>query len=71
MFVILQFPYSILNFYSEESEENFFFKWHAWISTYSVNRIGETDNVRVFSLSRGAWGFVIKIKYFPIEIGIF
>ena len=24
MFVILQFPYSILNFYSVESEENFF-----------------------------------------------
>ena len=44
-------------FLSSKVRREFFFKWHAWISTYSVNRIGETDNVRVFSLSRGAWGF--------------
>ena len=35
----------------------FFFKCHAWISSYSVNRVGEKDNVQIFSLSRSAWGF--------------
>ena len=40
-------------FCPEESEENFF-KCHA---SYSVNKVGEEDNVRIFSLSRGAWGF--------------
>ena len=48
-----------------------FFKCHVWISSYSVNRVGEKDNLRVFSLSRSTWRFQMKIKYFPIEIGIF
>ena len=43
-------------FCREESEENFF-KCHAWISSYSVNRVGEKDNVQMFSLSRSAWAF--------------
>ena len=30
---------------------------YAWISTYFVYRICDKDNVRIFSLSRGAWGF--------------
>ena len=48
-----------------------FFKCHVWISSYSVNRVGEKDNLRVFSLSRSTWRFQMKIKYFPTEIGIF
>ena len=44
---------------------------HAWISCYSVNRVGKKDNFPIFSLFRSAWGFLIKIKYFPIGISIF
>ena len=49
-------PLQYFEFCPEESEEKFF-KWHAWISLYSVNRVGEKDNVQMFSLSRSAWGF--------------
>ena len=55
-----------------ESEENVFLSiTHAWISWYSVNRGGKKDNFPIFSLSSSAWGFLIKIKYFPIGISIF
>ena len=52
-FVILQFPYSILNFI-QKNPKKIFFKCHAWISSYSVNRVSEKDNVQIFSLSRRA-----------------
>ena len=37
--------------------KNFFFKCYAWISSYSLNRVGEKDKVQICSLSRSAWGF--------------
>ena len=57
-FAVRHFTVSLqyFEFCPEESEENFF-KCHAWISSYSVNRVGEKDNVQIFSLSRSAWGF--------------
>ena len=42
--------YSILNFVGKNPK----IKCHAWISSYSVNRVGEKDNVQIFSLSRSA-----------------
>ena len=54
-FVILQFPHSILNFVRKNPKQPFF-KCHAWISSYSVFKVSETDNVGIFSLSRSAWG---------------
>ena len=55
-----------------ESEENVFLSiTHAWISWYSVNRGSKKDNFPIFLLSRSAWGFLIKIIYFPIGISIF
>ena len=64
-FALRHFTVSLqyFEFCPEESEENFF-KCHAWISSYSVNRVGGKDNVQIFSLSRCAWGFLMKIKYF-------
>ena len=50
---ILQFLYSILNFV-RKNPKKIFSKCHAWISSYSVNRVGEKDNVQTFSLSRSA-----------------
>ena len=57
-FAVRHFTVSLqyFEFCPEESEENFF-KCHAWISSYSVNRVGEKDKVQICSLSRGAWGF--------------
>ena len=52
-FVILQFPYSILNFVRKNPKKPFF-KCHAWISSYYVNRVGEKNIVQIFSLSRGS-----------------
>ena len=56
-FAVRHFTVSLqyFEFCPEESEENFL--CHAWISSYSVNRVGEKDNVQICSLSRGAWGF--------------
>ena len=58
IFTVRHFTISLqyFEFCREESEENFF-KCHAWISSYSVNRVGEKDNVQIFSLSRSAWAF--------------
>ena len=58
IFTVRHFTISLqyFEFCREESEENFF-KCHAWISSYSVNRVGEKDNVQMFSLSRSAWAF--------------
>ena len=70
MFVISQFPYSNLNFYSVESEEKCLFNRHVWISSYSVNRIGERTTFEFFHYLE-ALEDLIEIKYFPIEIGIF
>ena len=55
IFTVRHFTISLqyFEFCREESEENFF-KCHAWISSYSVNRVGEKDNVQIFSLSRSA-----------------
>ena len=57
-FAVRHFTVSLqyFEFCPEESEENFF-KCHAWISSYSVNRVGEKDNVQMFSLSRSTWAF--------------
>ena len=58
IFTVRHFTVSLqyFEFCREESEENFF-KRHAWISSYSVNRVGEKDNVQMFSLSRSTWVF--------------
>ena len=58
-FSICHFTVSLLHFEfcPEESREKIFFKCHAWISSYSENRVGKKDNIQIFSLSRSSWGF--------------
>ena len=53
-FAVRHFTVSLqyFEFCPEESEENFL--CHAWISSYSVNRVGEKDNVQIVSLSNSA-----------------
>ena len=40
-------------------------------SSHYMNRVGEKDNVQTFSLSRGAWGFWMKMKYFQYKLVFF
>ena len=30
-------------------------------------KVSETDNVGIFSLSRSAWGLLMKVEYFPTK----